>query len=115
VERNSPLGQPGADLPPGLGLPSLPGIHALLRYYELRELVSRYRLDQTREIGAGASELEQESFRREAQRGRRGSGQATVVRDATACGRRCVRAGVNDVRSLSWLREAVNPHLVLIE
>jgi hypothetical protein len=49
VERDSPPGQPVADLPP------LPGIHALLWHHELRELIARNRLDQTGEIGAGIS------------------------------------------------------------
>jgi hypothetical protein len=35
------------------------------------------------------------------------------VRDATACCRGCLRVGVNDGRSLSWVRAPVNPHLVL--
>ena len=55
VERDSPPGQPVADLPPSLRLPPLPGIHALLWHHELRELIARNRLDQTGEIGAGIS------------------------------------------------------------
>ena len=84
VDRDSPLGQPGADLPPGLGLPPLPGVHALLGHHELRELIPRNRLDQTPEIGAGAPQLEQQGFRREADRRRRGSRRDAIVGDATA-------------------------------
>ena len=84
MDRDSPLGQPGADLPPGLGLPPLPGVHALLGHHELRELIPRNRLDQTPEIGAGLSQLEQQGLRREADRRRRGSRQDAIVGDATA-------------------------------
>ena len=74
VDRNSPLGQPGADLPPQLRLPPLPGVHALLWHHELREVIAPHRLDQPREVGAGAPQLEQQRLCREAQRGGRGSG-----------------------------------------
>ena len=84
VDRDSPLGQPAADLPPGLGLSPLPGVHALLGHHDLRELIPRNRLDQTAEIGAGAPQLEQQGFRREADRRRRGSRQNAIVGDATA-------------------------------
>jgi hypothetical protein len=112
VDPDSPLGQPGADFPPGLGLPLLPGVHALLGYHELCEVIPGGRLDQTREIGAGAPQLEQERLRGQADR-RRGGRQGTVVRDAAACRRGCLGAGVNDGRSLSWVVAPVNPHLVL--
>ena len=82
VDRDSPLGQPGADLPPRLGLAPLPGVHALLRNHELREVIPPHRLDQTREIGAGAPQLEQQSIRGDADRGRRGSGQDASGGDA---------------------------------
>jgi hypothetical protein len=112
VDRDSPLGQPGADLSPGFGLPTLPRVHALLRHHELRELIPRHRLDQPGDIGAGVSQLEEQVFRRDADRRRRGGGQDAIGRD-TATGRRgSFRAGVNDGRSLSWVYEAVNPHLV---
>jgi len=84
MDRDSPLGQPAADLPPGLGLAPLPGVHALLGHHDLRELIARNRLDQTREIGARSSQLEQQGFRGDADRGRCGRRQRTIVRDTTA-------------------------------
>jgi hypothetical protein len=82
-DGHSPLGQPTADLPPGFGLPALPGVHALLGHDELGELIPRDRLDQAREIGTGASQLEQEGFGGDAG-GRRRGRQGMIMRDAAA-------------------------------
>lgn len=84
VDRDSPRGQPTADLPPGLRFPPLPGIHALLRHYQLRELIPGNRLDQPREISSRGSKLEEQCLRRDVDRRRRGSGQDTIVRNAAA-------------------------------
>ena len=84
VDRNSPLGQPGADLPPQLGLPSLPGVHALLGHHELHEVIAPHRLDQPREVGARTPQFEQERFCGDTQGGGCGSGQPEAVRDTLA-------------------------------
>jgi hypothetical protein len=84
VDRNAPLGQPAADLPPGLGLPPLPGVHALLGHHELREVIPPDRLDQATEIGAGAPQLEQQGVRGDAARRGRGRRQGAILRDASA-------------------------------
>jgi len=84
VDRDSPLGQPAADLPPDLRLTPLPGIHALLGYHELRELIAGHRLDQASEIRTRASQLQQQGVRRDGRYGRWGGGQSLIVADATA-------------------------------
>jgi hypothetical protein len=84
VDRDSPLGQPAADLPPGFRLSPLPGVHTLLRHHELPELIARDCLDQTREIRARAAQLEQQGLRRDANLRRCGSRQGTIVRNSTA-------------------------------
>jgi hypothetical protein len=113
VDRDSPLGQPAADLPPGLGLATLPGVHAPLRDHELGEVIPPDRLDQTSEISAGAPQLDQQGVCRDAACRRRGKGQGTILRDATAFRGSCFRVLVNDGRSLSCVYPRVNPHVVL--
>ena len=106
-DANAARGEPVRDLGPRLGLAMLPRIDAALGHDEVRQVLSRRRFDQTRQIGARAAELEHERFG-----GHGVGGQRQIVGDATAGG--CYRAGVSDDRSLSWGRAAVNPHLVLI-